>query len=108
MLPFSQIRKSESGTFYVSGQLPADLDADPGKQAASCLEAIGAVLEQNGIDKSRILKTTLFTIDLDELPAINRAYLKFFEGLEMPARSAFGVTSLAKGAKVEIDCYGEV
>ena len=108
MLPFSQIRKSESGTFYVSGQLPTHLDADPGEQTASCLEAIGAVLEQNGIDKSRVLKTTLFTIDLDELPAINKAYFKFFEGLEMPARSAFGVTSLAKGAKVEIDCYGEI
>ena len=38
---------------------------------------------------------------------MNEAYLAFFDGIEMPARSAFGVNSLAKGAKVEIDCYGE-
>ena len=108
MTPYSAIRVSKNGTFYISGQLPKDLSATPGEQAASCFEVIGDLLKEHSIDKSAILKTTLFTTDLSALSDINEAYLTFFEGLEMPARSAFEVSSLAKGAKVEIDCYGEL
>ena len=108
MAPFSPIKISQSGTFYVSGQLPADLTASAGEQAASCFEAIDAVLKDHGIDRSKILKTTLFTTELSALADINEAYLAYFDGLEMPARSAFEVTALAQGAHVEIDCYGEL
>lgn len=108
MTPYSSIRISKTGAFYVSGQLPSDFDAAPGEQAASCFQAIDTVLAEHGIDRSKILKTTLFTTDLSALADINEAYLTYFEGLEMPARSAFEVTALAKGARVEIDAYGEL
>ena len=108
MTPYSAIRVSPSGAFYVSGQLPSDFDAAPGEQAASCFQAIEKVLSERGIDRSKILKTTLLTTDLSALSDINEAYLAYFEGLEMPARSACEVTALARGARVEIDAYGEL
>ncbi len=107
MVPYSPVRIAPSGTFYVSGQLPADCAAAPAQQAASCLAAIEKVLGEQGIGKADILKTALYTTDLSALPDINDAYLDFFQGLPMPARSAFEVRALAQGAAVEIDCYGE-
>lgn len=108
MAPFSSIRIAADGTYYVSGQLPADKSASPAEQAASCLEAIDAVLAEAGLTRSSILKTTLFTTELSALADINGAYTAFFAGMEPPARSAFGVTALAQGADVEIDAYGQV
>lgn len=108
MLPYSPLQITDDGLYFVSGQLPADMSAPAGEQAASCLDAIDRVLAERGISKDTILKTTLFTTELGSLPEINEAYLSHFDHGHMPARSAFEVTALAKGAKVEIDCYGKV
>jgi 2-iminobutanoate/2-iminopropanoate deaminase len=41
--------------------------------------------------------------DMSEWPAFNEIYRTFFSG-RYPARSAFGVTGLALGARVEVEC----
>lgn len=106
---FSKIRIDEDGTYYVSGQLPADCAAGVREQTASSLAALGAVLEEAGIPRSSILKMTLFTTKIEEITQINEAYAEFFEGVDpLPARSAFGVTGLVAGAAVEVDCFGRV
>lgn len=106
---FSKIRIDDNGTYYVSGQLPADCSASVREQAASSLAAMGAVLEEAGIPRESICKVTVFTTKIEEIAQINEAYAEFFEGVEvMPARSAFGVTGLVAGAAVEVDCFGHV
>jgi enamine deaminase RidA (YjgF/YER057c/UK114 family) len=42
--------------------------------------------------------------DMNNWAAANAVYLKFFDGLPLPARSAFGCSALALGAKVELEC----
>ena len=42
--------------------------------------------------------------DMAEWPVFNEVYADFFAGQPTPARSAFGCTGLALGARVEIEC----
>ena len=103
----SPIRIGRNGIYYVSGQLPADLTASLPEQTASSLEKINSLLAEHGLAKESILKMTLYVTDMTKMPEINEVYGAFFEGMELPARSAFQVGALGQGAKIEIDCYGE-
>lgn len=104
---FAPIRFDSDGTYYISGQLPSDVTAGLAEQAASSLANIEAVLSSKGLDKSSMLKVTIFTTKIEDIAEINEPYAAFFAGeAEMPTRSAFGVSGLVGGAMVEIDCIG--
>jgi enamine deaminase RidA (YjgF/YER057c/UK114 family) len=45
--------------------------------------------------------------DMSEWPAFNEIYASYFPGPK-PARSAFGATGLALGARVEVECLAVV
>ena len=93
---------------FCSGALPLDpasgelVDGSLGAEAEQCLRNIAAVCEAAGTELGRVLRTTVFTTDLDRFAEINAAYETFFPS-EPPARAAVGVTALPKGARVEID-----
>ena len=53
-----------------------------------------------------VVKCTVFLADMAEWPAMNTVYATFF-GKHFPARSAFGTTGLALGARVEIECLAD-
>jgi enamine deaminase RidA (YjgF/YER057c/UK114 family) len=54
----------------------------------------------------RIVKCTVFLADMQEWSEMNDVYRTFFKN--PPARSAFGATGLALGARVEIECIAIV
>jgi enamine deaminase RidA (YjgF/YER057c/UK114 family) len=43
-------------------------------------------------------------VDMNEWQTMNRVYATYFKYGSAPARASFGVTALAIGARVEIDC----
>ncbi len=92
---------------YLSGQIgSADGALVAGGIAAETkqtLENIKRVLEQNGSSMDKIVKCTCMLADMAEWDKMNVEYVKFFPG-HKPARSAFGASGLAKGARVEIEC----
>ncbi len=105
--PYSQAIKA-GGTIYVSGQLPIDPVTGsfaeggiPGQTERS-LKNIGAILEKAGYSFSDVVKTTVMLADIGDFAAMNEAYAKFFTG-GCPARAAFAVKDLPKGALVEIE-----
>jgi enamine deaminase RidA (YjgF/YER057c/UK114 family) len=51
----------------------------------------------------RVVKCTIFMADMREWPTMNEIYATYFPD-HYPARSAFGATALALGARVEIEC----
>ena len=105
---FSPIRIDEDGTFYVSGQLPIDpaTGAFPGEditsQTRQSIENIKAVLAAAGYELSDVVKTTVLLKDIADFGAMNEVYASYFTGV-CPARSAFQVVALPKGARVEIE-----
>jgi enamine deaminase RidA (YjgF/YER057c/UK114 family) len=67
------------------------------------MENIKDVLTRVGSSMDHIVKCTVMMADMAEWPRMNTVYATYFPGPK-PARSAFGATALALGARVEIEC----
>ena len=96
-------------TIYVSGQLPIDpatgnfAGEGIAEQTRQSLTNIQAILAQAGMTMANVVKTTVLLSDIAEFGAMNEVYAQFFAA-PYPARAAFQVAALPRGAKVEIEC----
>jgi 2-iminobutanoate/2-iminopropanoate deaminase len=106
--PYSQAMVSE-GLVFCSGQLP--LDPATGSMVAGgvtdqTLQAIanlGAVLAAAASSLDRVLKTTVYLVDLGDLASMNAAYAEAF-GRHRPARMTVQVSALPRDARVAVEC----
>ncbi len=87
------------GTDPASGELAGD---DVQDQAAQVLANLRAILEAAGSGMDRLVKTTVYLADIADWPAVNEIYVREVPQ-PFPARSAFAVRDLPKGARVEIE-----
>lgn len=78
------------------------IDASITEQTEQCLNNVEAILEAEGASLSDVLKVTVFLDDVDDFEEMNEAYKEYFDE-EPPARSAFEVGNLPKGAALEIE-----
>ncbi len=105
--PYSQAVKAE-GTIYVSGQLPVDPSTgefagdDIKTQTKQSLTNISNILKEAGAGMENVVKTTVLLADIGDFAAMNEVYATFFTE-PFPARAAFQVAAIPKGAKVEIE-----
>jgi 2-iminobutanoate/2-iminopropanoate deaminase len=97
------------GLIFCSGQIPLDPDSgdlvgdSPGEQARRCLENLSIVAAAAGASLGEdAVKLTVYLTDMKAFAEVNEVYGSFFES-DPPARVAFGVAALPKGAQVEID-----
>ncbi|WP_286752205.1 MULTISPECIES: Rid family detoxifying hydrolase [Sphingobacterium] len=93
---------------FVSGQIGFDPKTNALKngveeQTVQILENLKMILEDNQSDLKHVTKTTIFLKDLNHFETVNAIYSKFFNG-RFPARSTIEVTSLPRGADIEIEC----
>lgn len=109
--PYSQAVIDE-GLLFVSGQLPIDSKTgefpseDIAAQTRQSLENIREILKEAGYTMERILKTSVYLQDMEDFTAMNEVYQEFFKA-PYPARAAFQVAKLPKGAKVEIEAVAK-
>ncbi len=93
---------------YTAGQIaldPATMEVVTGgikEQTTRVLANLQAVLEAAGSDLSKVVKTTVFLIDMADFPAMNEVYTQAF-GNHKPARSTVAVSGLPRGVRVEIE-----
>lgn len=92
---------------FTAGQLPVnpetgEMPATIEEQTRQSLNNVKAILEAAGSNMNNVVKTTVFLQDLGDFVAMNGVYAEFFTD-KFPARSAFQVVALPKGAKVEIE-----
>ena len=105
--PLSQyVRVGE--TIYLSGILGTGPDGTlaPGGIAAETRQAltnVRAALDKSGATLDDVVKCTVFLVDMQEWAAMNEVYATFFVR-HKPARSAIGVSGLARNGRVEIEC----
>ncbi len=106
--PYSHAVKA-GGLLFISGQIPLDPDTGdlvgdtPGDQARRCLENLSIIAAAGGASLGEdAVKLTVYLTDMAAFAEVNEVYGSFFEG-EPPARVAYGVVALPKGAQVEID-----
>ena len=98
---------------YLSGQvgnIPGTWNLVPGgvvPETRQILENIKAILESHNSSLDRVVKCTVFMVDINEWPKMNEVYRTYFSA-NPPARSAVAGSGLALNARVEIECIAVV
>ena len=104
--PYSAATKA-GNCIHVSGQLPVDpatgefAGDDIASQTRQSLTNVKNVLEAAGATMADVAETTVLLDSIADFGAMNEVYAEFFAA-PYPARAAFEVAALPKGAKVEI------
>lgn len=106
-LPFSDAVEV-GNTLYLSGKIGTGAD---GKLVAGgvraetrqVLDNIEASLKRYGYARSQLVKCTVMLTDMQDFAAMNEVYGAWMVK-PYPARSTLGVSGLALGASVEIEC----
>lgn len=75
-----------------------------GDEVAQLLENLEARLAEQGLTLAHVVKTTCFLADLDDFAEFNARYAEAFPE-PRPARSAFEVSRLPLGARVEVEAW---
>jgi 2-iminobutanoate/2-iminopropanoate deaminase len=91
------------GTDAKNALVPGGIEAE----TRQSLENIRAELARHGLAMGRVAKCTVILADMGEWGRMNSVYETFFPGPK-PARTAFGASGLALGARVEIECIAAV
>ena len=71
-------------------------------EASQALANLKTVLEAGGSSLDRVVKATIYLVDMGDFAAVNAIYADFF-GESPPARVCVEVSGLPKGARFEVD-----
>jgi len=106
--PYSQAIRA-GGWLHCSGQIalaPGGAElvgaGDVAAEARQALTNLRAVLEAGGAGLDRVVKATVYLVDMADFPRVNAVYEEFFAD-HRPARACVAVAALPKGARVEVD-----
>jgi len=105
--PYSQAIRA-NGFLFVSGQIPIDpatqqlIAGGIQDQAVRVMENLKGILEAAGSSLDRVVRATVFLVDMNEFAAVNEVYARYFPQ-NPPARSTVQVARLPREVRVEID-----
>ncbi|MEI8352030.1 MAG: RidA family protein [bacterium] len=106
--PYQQAIKA-GNLVFTSGQIPISPqtgEVDAGgieDQTRRVIDNLKAVLEAAGSSLDQVVKTTVFLRDMDDFPAMNKVYARYFQTETAPARSTVQVARLPRNVAVEIE-----
>lgn len=95
-------------TVYMSGQIPLDpatmelVTESFEAQAVRVFENLKAVANAAGGELNDMVKLTILLSDMDYFPQVNEVMARYFDE-PYPARAAFAVKAIPKGADIEIE-----
>jgi 2-iminobutanoate/2-iminopropanoate deaminase len=98
---------------FCSGQIPLDPSSGQlvgdsiAEQTQRCMQNLEAVLEAAGTSLANVVQVRAFLTDIEDYAEFNEAYAGF-AGSDPPARAAFAVSALPRGAAVEIECIAHL
>lgn len=97
---------------YVSGQIGIGPDgalvaSDAGAQTRRIFQNAKVVLEEAGSSLSRLLRVTVYLVDMADWAAMNAAFQEALMG-HAPPKTTVQVSGLALGARVEIEFTAEL
>jgi len=106
--PYNQAVIVNGSTMYISGTMGIDPNTNQlvgggtVAEAVMALTNIGNLLKAAGASFNNVVKVTVLMADMDDFADVNEVYKKFFTR-NYPARAAYQVAALPKGARVEIE-----
>lgn len=97
-----------NGFVFVSGQIPFDpatgelVTGSLEDQARRVLLNVAAVLDAAGSSMNKVVKATVFLLDMNDFAKMNAVYSEFFKA-PYPARAAVQVARLPRDVRIEIE-----
>ncbi|XHS76353.1 RidA family protein [Burkholderiaceae bacterium UC74_6] len=91
-----------NGTVYLAGQVPEDQTSDIETQTAQVLAAIDKLLARAGTDKSKILMTQIFIVDLADFPGMNKVWDAWVVPGHTPPRATVQANLARPGWRLEV------
>jgi 2-iminobutanoate/2-iminopropanoate deaminase len=97
-----------NGFLFLSGQIPLDpssgelIVGDVAAQTRRVMDNLRGVLEGAGSALDKVVKATIYLIDMKDFAVVNQTYAEYFPNAK-PARVTVAVAGLPRGAAVEID-----
>ena len=73
-------------------------------QSRKAMDNIAAVLKGMQLSMDDVVKCTVMIQDMNKWGDFNKIYAGYFKPGRLPARSAFGVSALALGGEIEVEC----
>lgn len=110
--PYAQAVRA-GGFLFVAGQIgldPASGELVEGRikgQTERVMENLKGILQAGGSGMDRVVKTTVYLASMDDFPAMNEVYGRYFEA-PYPARATVEVAGLPKGVRVEVEAIALV
>ncbi len=111
--PFSQaVRVGD--TLYISGTVGKDpatgvvIEGTIEDETRQTLKNIGNVLAAVNSSFANVVKMTVLLTDINDWPKMNAVFKETFPENVYPARTAYQVSALASGARIEIDAIAEI
>ena len=107
--PYNQAVLSND-TLYVSGQIAIDpktgnlVQTSIQEETHQVLKNMTAILEEAGMDRSNVVKCSVFVNDMNQYAKINEVYSEYFDAENAPARELVEVANLPKFVNIEISC----
>ena len=98
---------------FVAGQLGIRLESgqlagpSAGEQTEQIMANLSAILDAAGSGLDKLVKTTVFLVDLADFGAMNEVYAQHV-GDRPPARSTVQIAGLPSGALVEIEAVAHL
>ena len=111
--PYYQAIKLDNGFVFTSGQIGIDpktgnvVEGGIKEQTRQVIENLKNILASAGAELSDVAKATVYLKNMDDFPAMNEVYSKYF-GESKPARSTVEVSELPKEVLIEIDAVAYV
>ena len=104
--PYSQAVEA-NGFVFISGQIPivpstGHMPEGIEAQTEQVMRNIGAILKAAGLGYTDVVKSTVLLKNIADFTAMNGIYAKYFT-TDCPARAAFEVGALPKGALIEVE-----
>ena len=105
--PYSQATVA-GGFIFTAGQIALDpasmvvVEGDIREQTEQVFANLEAILAAAGSGLDRVVKTTVYLVDMADFGPMNEVYATHF-GAHRPARSTVAVAALPRGVRVEID-----
>jgi len=93
---------AHNGVLYLAGQVADDATLDTEGQTADILAQIDALLAGAGTDKSRLLSITCVLADIKDAPLMNRAWDRWMDKANKPARMTIQAPLVDPAWKIEI------
>jgi 2-iminobutanoate/2-iminopropanoate deaminase len=103
-----------NGMLFISGQIALDpkdgtlYQGDIATETEKVMQNLKAILDAAGSDFSRVVKSSIFLMNMGQFATVNEVYGRYFDAETAPARETVQVSGLPRGVQVEISMIATV